>query len=186
MATLFKGPRLVAAAALLLATSGRADPIHAVEQGAFQHHDSGWVFPLQVAGFVRVGTPQDVDGSRDAVAYYVRLEEGVRSSASVDVYPKDSAVGAITLIEAEVAHERESSAAAAKKVRTKLELRKQPALTAAKTSYTASNGTTNVYLVANGEWLVKIRISSAKLPGQVLDDFARQQRWDTLGDARTD
>jgi len=178
-------PRLLALA-LLLAAASNADPIHPIAQGAFQHHDSGWIFPQQLAGFSRVGVPQDLDGSRDAVAYYARTEQGVRSTAVVDVHPMDSAVGALTLAKAEAELERERSVAAAKKARTRLEVRKQPALEAAKTSYRTSTVTTNVYFVASGEWIVTIHISSARLTGQVLDDFVRAQRWESLGNSLSD
>jgi hypothetical protein len=74
MATPFNVLGLVAVGALLLTAASSADPIHAIGPGGFQHHDSGWIFAKQIAGFVLVGTPQDVDGSRDAVAYYARTE----------------------------------------------------------------------------------------------------------------
>jgi len=63
-----------------------ADPIHAIADGAYWHHDSGWVFPAKIAGFVLVGVPQDVAGSREAVAYYAREVSGSRLVVSVSVY----------------------------------------------------------------------------------------------------
>lgn len=179
-------PATFAAALLLFAATGHADPIHSIGQGAFQHHDSGWIFPLQLAGFTRVGVPQDVEGSRDAVAYYARIEQAVRTTAVVDVYPRDSGLSPLTPAKAEAALERERSLAAAKKLRTQLEIRRQPALTAAKTAYRASSEAIYLYFVASGEWIVRIRIDSAKLPGAALDDFVRSQRWDSLGTALSD
>jgi hypothetical protein len=156
-----------------------ADPIHAITQGAFQHHDSGWIFPQQVAGFKRVGAPQDVDGSRDAVAYYARAEKRGRSTAVIDIYPKDSAVGAVTVAQAQTALEREAGLAAAKRVHTRLEVSK-PALAIAKVSYRAGTVTTCLYFTERGEWIVKIRLSSATLAPRAMDDFVRNQRWESL------
>ena len=64
----------------------QADPIHAVAEGAYWHHDSGWVFPERTGGYVRVGIPQDVAGSEDAVAHYARSRTASGMTASVDVY----------------------------------------------------------------------------------------------------
>jgi hypothetical protein len=81
---------LTASAAILLTTPALADPLHARAQDEYWHHDSGWIFPGQIAGFERVGAPQDVAGSRDAVAYYARQLNGQRVLASVNVFPADS------------------------------------------------------------------------------------------------
>jgi hypothetical protein len=75
---------------LLVCATAFADPIHAIADGAYWHHDSGWVFPEKIAEFVRVGIPQDVAGSHEAVAYYAREREGIRTVVAVDVYPADS------------------------------------------------------------------------------------------------
>jgi hypothetical protein len=172
---------LLAGAVLLHIAS--ADPIHAIQRGAFQHHDSGWIFPQHAAGFERVGAPQDVDGSRDAIAYYARSEKGARSTAVVDVYPRDSAAGAMSLAQAQAALERDGALAAAKKVRSRLQL-PTPVLAIDKVAYRASKATTHLYFVAHGEWIVRIRVSSATLAAQLADDFARSQRWETLGNPR--
>ena len=67
-----------------------ADPLHAVADGAYWHHDSGWVFPAKAGEFALVGVPQDVAGSREAVAYYAREASGSRTVVSVSVYPAES------------------------------------------------------------------------------------------------
>jgi hypothetical protein len=79
--------------ALLLALNAavHADPIHAVADGAFWHHDSGWIFPASIEGFTLVGSPQDVAGSREAVAYYARADSGARTVIEVRISPVDSA-----------------------------------------------------------------------------------------------
>jgi hypothetical protein len=162
--------------ALLLAGSwlapiGQADPLHAIGGGDFQHHDSGWVFPQQIAGFVRQGAPQDVDGSSDAVAYYTRDIGEMRSSAVVDLYPPDSAA------QMQMAGEVASGPAAAQGT---LKVGTQRTLTALK----FVRGGSALYFIDTGSWIVKIRISAAALDArtvQACDDFVRQQRWDSLG-----
>jgi hypothetical protein len=79
-----------ASIAALFTTSALADPLHARDGGDYWHHDSGWIFPEQIAGFARVGVPQDVAGSRDAVAWYAREAGGERLVISVNVFPADS------------------------------------------------------------------------------------------------
>ena len=84
-------PLLAAASiAALYTTSALADPLHARTGGDYWHHDSGWIFPERIAGFERVGVPQDVAGSRDAVAWYAREASGQRVVISVNVFPADS------------------------------------------------------------------------------------------------
>src|SRR5512134_4085158 len=67
-----------------------ADPIHAVTDGAYWHHGSNWTFPRIIGPYRRVGIPQDVAGSDDAVAHYAYVEDGVRYLASVNVYRASS------------------------------------------------------------------------------------------------
>src|SRR5262245_41510486 len=97
---------LLATALLCLGSQAAlADPIHAIGGGAYWHHDGGGIFPETVGESTRGGVPQDVDGSRDAVAYYARESNGVRTVAAVDIYPTDSATGATTLASAKAAIE---------------------------------------------------------------------------------
>lgn len=77
----------IAALALFYIFPAHADPLHARAGGEYWHHDSGWIFPEKIAGFERVGVPQDVAGSRVAAAYYARVENGQRMVASVEVTP---------------------------------------------------------------------------------------------------
>jgi len=67
-----------------------ADPIHAIADGAYWHHDSGLVFPRKIGEFELVGIPQDVAGSREAVAYYARGVAGARTVAAVTAYPVEA------------------------------------------------------------------------------------------------
>ena len=171
---------------LLFAHEGTADPIHAVRDGAYWHHDSGWIFPEKIEGFVRVGAPQDVAGSRDAIAYYAREENGLRTLASVDVYPKDSAIAPTTFANAKAAIELESPGAKLT-AEGPFQLGEQSQVAAMRATYTSADGETrsrtDLYFVDAGDWLVKIRITTPtteSAPAQALDAFVREQRWDTL------
>lgn len=156
---------------LVLLSSGRApaDPIHAVADGAFWHHDSGWVFPETIAGFERVGVPQDVAGSRDAVAHYALNVNGVRMVASVDVYPTDSAA----------AHDLPAGGPYI--------VSETRALTGTRSVGSSGDDTASLvglYFVAAGEWRVSIRISGPLADAApLMDAFVLAQRWETLNAA---
>jgi hypothetical protein len=146
-----------------------ADPIHPVPGGGYWHHDSGWVFPERIGDFVRVGIPQDVAGSTDAVAHYACDRGGRRIVASVDVFAADSAAEFTTLesmtggIEspATLALDAEGTLLASRIVRERLP----------------------VYFVDTGPWRVRVQFTAppdASLDVAMLDAFVRGQRWDTL------
>jgi hypothetical protein len=78
-----------------LPLAAAADPIHAIADGAYWHHDSNWVFPARVAAFTRVGIPQDIAGSLDASAWYALQIDGARVVASVEIQAVDSAEGLV-------------------------------------------------------------------------------------------
>ncbi len=165
---------LIVALACLSLGGARADPIHA-DKGAFWHHDSGWVFPAKIGEFELVGIPQDVAGSRDAVAHYARVIDGARIIAAVDVYPADSA--AAEAMTAENPGEPLSEGQFA--------VRKTGALGVNRRVYCAEEGRADVlvavYFVSTMEWRVRIRIAGAKpemLPA--MDAFVAGQRWETL------
>jgi len=125
--------------------------------------------------FERVGVPQDVAGSRDAVAHYSHVANGVRSTASVDVYPSDSAAA----VEIE---SRETGRLSSEGVFT---VGKERSLAGTRVIYaTRGDGAsriTCVYLFAAGGWRVRIR--AAQAPADILrtmDVFVIGQRWDSL------
>ena len=161
---------LMASFALLSAATTPADPIHAKADGAFWHHDSGWVFPQKVGEFSLVGYPQDLAGSRDAVAHYARVVNGGRMLASVDVYPADSAAS----------HEKPAGGA--------LIVSEARALTATRSIDSTGHGAVSelvgLYFVTTGEWNVSIRISSPQTDAaSLMDAFVLGQRWETLNSA---
>jgi hypothetical protein len=151
-----------------------ADPIHAITDGAYWHHDSGWVFAQKIGEFELVGIPQDVAGSRDAVAYYARTDVGVRTVAAVDVYPEDSA-----RVEEKVAGDLKQQSEDAMVIGPGESLR------ATRVVYASTSGSamTVRYFIAMREWRVRIEVKApasdaTTLPA--LDAFVRGQRWESL------
>jgi hypothetical protein len=177
----------MALACLCFGHDSLADPLHRIADDAFWHHDSGWIFPEKIGGFVRIGVPQDIAGSRDAVAYYACDTDGLRTIASVDIYPADSPTGPMTFAAAKAALERESAGA---RLQTEgaftIDERR---LTAIRARYVTDRGEarsdySGLYFVDSGEWLVEIRITAPAIGSdtlQTLDAFVRGQRWETLG-----
>jgi hypothetical protein len=174
-----------ACAAIAFVATAHADPLHSVAGGAYWHHDSGWMFPEKLGEFVRVGVPQDVGGSRDAVAFYAREVDGQRIVASVDVFPADSAADAATLENAKAALLRDTSVSVDDLVESTLPLRQDGALLAAQVivAHGASGNLPRaLYFVSSGEWRVRIVFTAAQAVGQIPGgvEFVREQRWDTL------
>ena len=160
---------LITLLAVLPHPRGLADPIHAAADGAYWHHGSGWTFPETVGRFARVGIPQDVAGSEDAVAHYARVENGIRSTASVDVYQAASTAAG----DLETRSGSESSD-------TVLVVNATRGLSARREIHDAGKPSLiTTYFIDVGEWRVRIRITGASL--EAMDEFVRGQRWDTLG-----
>ncbi len=148
-----------------------ADTIHAINGGGYYHHQSGWVFPEQVGDYTLVGVPGDINGTDDAAAYYARVHNGLRTVASVTVYPPSSAAP-------------ETKPASIKAKPVVVAISKQPRLRAARLTFKdGKTSRTTVYFIDTGAWIVKVR---ATLPATdtetapALEAFARNQRWDSL------
>ncbi len=177
---------MTACAALMFGTVGLCDPLHAIGAGAFQHHDSGWIFPQQVAGFIREGVPQDVDGSSDATAHYSRTVGETRIIAHVDVYPPDSAAAGASLQDASAVLD-----AAGPRLERPFELEfkvgERCGLIGVQVSYPNGSGgepaaaQAHLYFIDTGGWIVKIRVTAVATDEQALVRFVREQRWDSLG-----
>jgi hypothetical protein len=117
-----------------------------------------------------VGSPQEVAGSRDAVAHYACIVNGVRVVASVDVFPSDSAAS------------REKPAGDA------FIVSEAPALTGTRAIDSAVHESAaelvGLYFVSTGGWNVSIRVSSPQTDAApLMDAFALAQRWETLSSA---
>ncbi len=140
-----------------------ADPLHARADGSYWHHDSGWVFPEKIGEFVRVGIPQDVAGSPDAVAYYAYAENGVRNTAAVDVYQAKSAAAA----------ELETRPSGRLISDDRFPLNAAQALTATRQIYAIGESAAfvGVYFISAGEWRIRIRITGSR--PEAMDAFVR-------------
>jgi hypothetical protein len=156
---------VIALLACLPGESALADPLHARADGAYWHHDSGWEFPEKVGEFVRVGIPQDVAGSPDAVAHYACDADGVRNTASVDVYQAASA--ATAQLEARPEGRLTTDGAFA--------LTDSQTLAGTRQIYAveAAGGPSLVgmYFISAGEWRVRIRITGSS--PEAMDAFVR-------------
>jgi hypothetical protein len=169
-------------------TAGMADTLHAIADGAFQHHGSSWIFPRQIGGFVRIGAPQDVDGTIDVVAHYAKVEGSTRTTAVVSVYPPESAAAETTLASAKAAIESTLKLAKQEAVRSEAPFKvgKQPEWVGVKASYKADaavGSLANLYFFDTGAWIVKIRGGTEKADNNsdgLLDDFVRGQLWESL------
>lgn len=165
----FRSTAVLATITVYLCASAEvtADPLHSRAGGDYWHHDSGWIFPIAIGPFERVGVPQDVAGSSDAVAYYARELQGIRIVASVDVVAGDSMAERLSV----------DGASSQLALGTK-----ELAATRVIGSPSADASVQVLYVVDSGEWSVRVL---AQLPADVLavaglDDFVRTQRWDTL------
>lgn len=170
----------------LISAAAFADPIHAIADGGYWHHDSGWVFPEKIGAFVRVGVPQDVAGSRDAVAYFARGDGDSRMVASVDVYPADSASSGTTLEAAKAAFERDLAEAAERTAEESLAVGVDSSLKVTRVIYANTEPGSSLkilYFVAKGEWRVQIKLTTPAADASalaLLDAFVRAQQWETL------
>lgn len=169
-------PRIATCARLALAgfaytQLSLADTIHAMQGGGYYHHQSGWVFPEQVGDYTLVGVPGDINGTDDAAAYYTRVHDGVRTVASVTVYPPSSAAP-------------ETKPASIKAKPVVVAISKQPRLRAARLTFKdGKSSRTTVYFIDTGGWIVKVRSTlpaTDKETAPALEAFARNQRWDSL------
>jgi hypothetical protein len=165
---------MIVSIAPLLCHVAQADPIHAIADGAYWHHDSGWIFPEKIGEFVRVAIPQDVAGSRDAVAYYARTLNGIRTVASVDVYTSDSG------------NERDAPTGRLESDEA-FAVGKAGALPGRRLIIVVGDGATAtstvVYVIAAGEWRVRIHIAGVPKDSMpMVDSFVLDQRWNTLTD----
>ena len=76
-------------AALLLATGAAvADPLHQTAENAYWHHDSNFLFPAALAGFTRIGAPQEVDGSTTINAHYGGGDSERWIVFTIDLFPR--------------------------------------------------------------------------------------------------
>ena len=83
-------PRILPRAALLaalFASASHGDPLHALADEAYWHHESNFVFPPKLAEFTRVGAPQEIDGTTTVVAYYETGIGDARTVVNIEIVP---------------------------------------------------------------------------------------------------
>lgn len=166
-----------------------ADPIHVMADGAYWHHDSGWIFPRKIGEYTLVGIPQDLAGSSDASGWYEHVVDEVRIVASVELVAADSAADGETLISVRTRFELAARAPGTRFSESLLELGPSAALRATRLAFSPADNTENaraLYFIDSGEWRIRIQISAPQgvdglLPGA--DEFVSGQRWDTLAAA---
>ena len=162
---------LIALLAALPLERTHADPIHAVTDGAYWHHGSHWTFPESIGRYARVGIPQDVAGSEDAVAYYAYEVNGERYTAVVDIYLANS-----TFVE-----DLEGPRLGKLVSEEAFAVGGQSSLAGTRRVYEigmAGSKVKGIYFFSAGDWRVRIRITGTLLPE--LDAFVRGQQWDKL------
>lgn len=177
----------VVATCIAFSAPGLADTLHKIDDGAFQHHGSGWIFPERVDQFSLVGMPVDVNGTIDVVAAYAYTGDNVRTIATVDVYPPDSSADEATFDSAKAAIELKLKAVpAAPPQSTLIEVGSVRKLSGVRVLYgtDATNSRALLYYFDTGHWIIKIRavIAEGAAPEvlQALDEFVRAQRWETI------
>ncbi len=159
-----------------------ADPLHKVgQEGAWQHEQSGWVFPIQFGSFARVGAPHELDGTYDLGARYESVVDGVSARAAVHIYAADSAAQDADFAAAKAATNGKLKAESPFQVATRSEM------AGTKVTYELDEQNQSraaLYFIESGTWIVNVRTTTA-LPSsaasQSLDRFVNDLDWDTLG-----
>lgn len=166
-----------------LAGQSVADPLHEFgNDGAWRHVDSGWMFPLAVSDFSRIGQPYNIDGNNDAGAEY----RSAQVAAEVDVFAADSGATDATFDGAKSTAARKAGEAARARGEQAFQLDALRDVKGVKVSYAAeaSGAQTNLYYFTTDKWRVKVLASSqvrGKDGDQAVDAFVRALPWETLG-----
>lgn len=159
-----------------------ADPLHKVgREGAWQHEQSGWVFPKQIGALARVGAPYEIDGTCDVGAEYEGVVDGVRTQATVHIYASDSAAQDADLVAAKGATDGKSKAEERFQVETRAEI------VGTKVTYELDEQHPShaaLYFIESQNWIVNVRTTSDAESGTAspsLDWFVNDLPWGTLG-----
>jgi len=143
-----------------------ADPLHPIHGSTtWRHEFSGWLFPAQVAGLTREGTPYQLDGGDDAGARYTThgtpgctLLLDVLTGARLD-----APIGG-----------------------SEFALQGAPAIHGLRAGVPGGTGSTILYVFTLQDWTVRI-IATAPLADEktarALDDAVRALPWQSLGAA---
>ena len=159
------------------------DPLHKVgQEGAWQHEQSGWIFPKQIGEFERINPPYEIDGTYDVGAAYERLENGSRTRATVHIYAQDSAA-----VEADFSAAKRkfnnaaSDSAAVSEAICSIEA--AVVVTCRKLNLKTDAATKHLYFVETNEWVVNIRTiaDTTASASASTDRFVSELHWNTLG-----
>lgn len=177
--------------ALLASRSGYTQSFESLPDGGVRDAGSHWVFPKAVGDFQRVGEPARVPQTlHDSYAQYEWVRAGVRSTATVYVYPTESNAEDRSLAGArqEVQNTLKSELLVQLWSEGPFRVGNVPALVGEKSFYKVGLGPaswqTNLYYFDTGHWIVKFRVTaqvSEKDTFQRFDAFVRDQQWASLG-----
>lgn len=182
---------LLLAPAALACAAVTADPLHAVgSDGEHRHEGSGWIYPLQVAEFVRTDAPYTIDGNNDVGAEYRQDTAQGRRIAVVEVYYPDSAADGARLETAKRVAQR--AAGEERSVRARAEepfaIPQAPGLDGVRIGYETRSGSAalarSLYFFRTSAWIVSVRTVAPmndRNATPALDRFVRSLRWETLG-----
>jgi hypothetical protein len=178
---------LVAFVTAIWGPTSLADPLHKVDhEGAYQHEQSGWLFPKQLGEFTRLGPPYTIDGNNDVGAEYQLTAEGVRMTAVVEVYSADSAAEHADLLNSKTAFARKLALRAESE--DAFIVQHEPEIVGVKVIYApgaeAKPMSANLYFLRTEHWIVNIRgtvEAAASDAPKVSDEFVRHLPWQTLG-----
>lgn len=159
-----------------------ADPLHKVgREGAWQHEQSGWVFPKQIGALARVGAPYEIDGTYDVGAEYEGVVDGVHTQATVHIYASDSAAQDADLVAAKGATDGKAKAEEPFQLETHAEI------VGTKVTYELDKqhpSNAALYFIRSQNWIVNVRTTRDAASGtapQSLDWFVNDLPWETLG-----
>jgi len=165
-----------------------SDPLHKVGQAeAWQHEQSGWIFPKQVAEFERMLPPYEIDGTYDVGAEYEHVEKSGRTRATVHVYAKDSAAAEANFGAAKQKPRfgaAESHAHALAEEPCSIEVAVE--VRCRKVTYVSDTDAehSQLYFVESNDWIVNVRTTTTGNPAHtsaLTDRFVSELNWNKLG-----
>jgi|GEM_PF-2101303 len=173
---------------LLLTQAVIADPLHKFgTRGEWRHADSGWIFPRDIGGLQRDGSPYTIDGNNDVGAEYTKDEDGQHLSVLVDLYLPDSAASGATLAgaTASLLKGRGIAPDRAPESEQAFEIPQRADVQGRRFTFVSGedSGTSQpvLYFFSASGWVVTVRTTAPAEALGAVDEFVRAMRWDTLG-----
>jgi len=165
----------------LTSTSCAADPLHPFQNdGTWRHEFSGWQFPKQVSGLIRVQAPYTIDGNNDVGAQYEQTTNDARVAAIVEIYMADSVATDAKLDGAKATAARKAGVLVQARSEKPFKVDSNAPVRGMKVAYGKH---TSLYFFATDRWSVKVLGSTeGNANDKQLDAFVRALPWNTLGD----